>query len=83
MISKITEKTDRITKLNEYRLLPSLQYYLVAEQESCFVGVYTREGDRWYVEFYEKPEDKIPLPFFGLELPLASIYRKIDFQPEH
>ena len=29
VISESTAKTDRTTKLNEYRLLPSLQYYLI------------------------------------------------------
>lgn len=75
-----TAKTDRTTKLNEYRLIPSLQYYLIVEQESCFVEIYIREGERWYVELYDKIEENINLPHFNISLPLRSIYKKINFQ---
>ena len=82
VISESIAKTDRTTKLNEYRLLPSLQYYLIVEQESCFIEVYIREGSRWYVELYDKLEEKISLPYFGVEIPVNVIYKKVNFQPE-
>jgi Uma2 family endonuclease len=79
VISESSTHTDRVDKLNEYRLIPSLQYYLIAEQESCQVAAYIREGERWYVEFYDKIEDIIKLPYFGIELPLSAVYKKINF----
>ena len=82
VISESTAKTDRTTKLNEYRLLPSLQYYLIVEQESCFIEIYIREGERWYVEFFDKMDEVISLPYFDVQIPVNSIYKKINFQPE-
>lgn len=79
VVSESSVHTDRVDKLNEYRLIPSLQYYLIVEQESCQVAVYIREGERWYVEFFDKIEDIIKLPYLGIELPLSAIYKKINF----
>jgi Uma2 family endonuclease len=79
VLSESTARTDRSAKLNEYRLIPSLQYYLIVDQESCFVEIYIREGKRWYVELYDKMEDTISLPYFGVEIPLKTIYKKIAF----
>jgi len=56
--------------------------YLIVEQESCFVEIYIREGERWYVEFYDKLDENITLAHFNMSLPLNSIYKKIAFQPE-
>ncbi|WP_254562765.1 Uma2 family endonuclease [Dyadobacter diqingensis] len=82
VISEGTEKIDRIIKLNEYRSLQSLQYYLIVEQDNYFVEIYIREGDRWYVEFYEKMDDVITLTHFNIELPLSAVYKKISFPKE-
>lgn len=83
VISESTAKTDRTTKLNEYRLIPSLQYYLIVEQESCFIEMYIREGERWYVEFYDKLDESISLPYFNVEIPVNRVYKKVVFQPEN
>ena len=82
VISEGTEKIDRMIKLNEYRSLQSLQYYLIVEQDNCFVEIYIREGERWYVEFYEKMDDVITLTHFNIELPLSAVYKKISFPKE-
>ncbi|MCF2445510.1 Uma2 family endonuclease [Dyadobacter sp. CY345] len=82
VISESTEKTDRIIKLNEYRSIPSLQYYLIIEQSSCLVEVYIREEERWYVEFFDTLDGIVSLPYFGLKLPLSTVYKKITFQKE-
>lgn len=79
VISASSEKTDRTTKLNEYRFISSLQYYLIAEQESCLIEVYIREGERWYVELYTSMQESIPLPYFGIEIPVSAIYKKLVF----
>ena len=79
VISESTAKTDRTTKLNEYRLIPSLQYYLIVEQESCFIEMYIREGERWYVEFYDKLDETIALPYFEVEIPVSRVYKKVVF----
>jgi Uma2 family endonuclease len=79
VLSESTAKTDRSAKLNEYRLIPSLQYNLIVDQENCFVEIYIREGKRWYVELFDKMEDTISLPYFGIDIPVKTIYKKINF----
>ena len=83
VLSESTAKTDRTTKLNEYRLLPSLQYYLIVEQESCLVEIYIREGDRWYVEFYDKMDENISLVHLNVKLPVGIIYQDVISQAEN
>ena len=82
VISKSTEKIDRTVKLNEYRSLASLEYYIIIEQNNCFVEIYIREGERWYVEFYEKMDEVIKLTHFNIDLPLNAIYKKVSFEKE-
>lgn len=79
VLSESTAATDRVDKLREYSLLPSLRYYLLVEQAKCGVQIYIRESDRWYVEFYDKMEDVIKLPYFDTELPLTTVYKKVTF----
>jgi Uma2 family endonuclease len=79
VLSESTATTDRVDKLHEYCLMPSLKYYLIVEQAKCSVEVYIHDDDRWYVEFYNKMEDVIKLPFFDIELPLSAIYKKVVF----
>ncbi len=76
VISESTEKIDRTVKLNEYRSISSLQYYIIVEQNNCFVEIYIREGERWYVEFYEKMDEVIKLTHFDIELPLSDRFTK-------
>jgi len=79
VLSESTAKTDRVDKLREYSSEPSLMYYLIIEQTKCFIEIYIRDGERWYVEFYDKMEDVIRLPYFNAELPVKEIYRKVNF----
>lgn len=79
VLSESTAKIDRIDNLREYSSEPSLVYYMMIEQTKCFIEIYIRDGERWYVEFYGKMEDVIRLPYFNAELPLSVIYRKVVF----
>lgn len=51
VLSESSINTDRVTKLAECTQIPTLQYYLIIEQEECLVEVFNREGKRWYVDF--------------------------------
>jgi Uma2 family endonuclease len=79
VLSESSINTDRVTKLAEYTQIPTLQYYLIIEQEECLVEVFNREGKRWYVDFYSDLEETIDLPALDVKLPLSVIYKKINF----
>ncbi len=79
VLADSTTPIDRSDKLREYLLIQSLRYYLLVEQTRCFVELYIRDDERWYVQIYDKMEDVIKLPYFNAELPLYAIYRKVVF----
>lgn len=78
VLSESSINTDRVTKLAEYTQIPTLQYYLIIEQEECLVEVFNREGKRWYVDFYSDLKETIDLPALNVKLPLSVIYKKIN-----
>jgi Uma2 family endonuclease len=82
VLSESTEARDRGDKLICYETLPSLSTYLMVSQVKPHVDVYRREGDRWYHEPISGLEAVVPLPSAGCELPLASIYDRVDLTPQ-
>ncbi len=78
VLSESSINTDRVTKLAEYTQIPTLQYYLIIEQEECLVEVFNREGKRWYVDFYSDLNETIELPALNVKLPMSVIYKKIN-----
>ncbi|MCP1383961.1 Uma2 family endonuclease [Runella salmonicolor] len=78
VLSESSINTDRVTKLAEYTQIPTLQYYLIIEQEECLVEVFNREGKRWYVDFYSDLKETIDLPALNVKLPLSVVYKKIN-----
>lgn len=78
VLSESSINTDRVTKLAEYTQIPTLQYYLIIEQEECLVEVFNREGKRWYVDFYSDLKETVDLPALNVKLPLSVIYKKIN-----
>lgn len=81
VLSESSINTDRVTKLAEYTQLPTLEYYLIIEQDECLVEVFNREGKRWYVEFYSDINESIDLPALNIQLPLSVIYKKVQLPP--
>ncbi len=77
VLSDSTANVDRHIKLAEYSGITSLQYYLIIDQDNCFVEMFVRDGNRWYVEFYTELSESVKLPYFDTQLPLSTIYKKI------
>ncbi len=77
VISPSTAATDRITKLDEYTSLPSLQRYVLIEQDRRFVIVYRRTPEGW---LYQTVQDgSIDVPCLETTLSLDQIYAGIEF----
>jgi Uma2 family endonuclease len=73
---------DHKTKLEEYTgNFPSLRYYLIIDQYVPFVSVYSRRENtaKWEYETFDRPDDEIPLDYFGVRVSLQAIYKKVDF----
>ncbi|MDR6809516.1 Uma2 family endonuclease [Dyadobacter sp. BE34] len=82
--SKHSEGNDRGLKLQQYRTISSLQYYLLVSQIEHSVDIYARvEGDNlWTWRSFENLEDIIRLEAFDFEISLKAIYENITFEPE-
>lgn len=69
---------DRIKKRKEYLAIPSLWYYLVADQDEMLVELHIRgEDGRWETQYFTEPDDLIRLSRFELEFPLKTIYERL------
>ncbi len=79
VLSPTTADYDRSTKLRYYQSLPSLRGYLIVEQYDVQVDAYIRANDNWLHQAYSEIADVIPLDMINCELPLAEIYRGIQF----
>jgi Uma2 family endonuclease len=62
--------------------IPSLCLYVLVDQESPYVVIFRRSVQGFEREIYEGMEAKIPMNEIDLELPLAEIYRGVEFNPE-
>ena len=79
VLSQSTEHHDRGDKLECYRTLPSLQYYLLVSQDRAFVEVYSRmHSQLWSYETYTGKTAVFALEKIGCTLDLASVYEEIE-----
>ena len=72
-LSPSTAANDRIVKAREYQATPSVQRYVMLEQDGVGATVYARAQDGWSV-LVLKPGDTLDMPEIGLSIPLAEFY---------
>ena len=75
--SESTGGYDRREKFEAYRLLPSLQEYVLVQQATPLVEVF-RKRTGWQPEVYG-PGDEISLESIGQKMPVATFYRRVSF----
>jgi Uma2 family endonuclease len=80
IISPGTQRTDRIVKAREYRDTPSVQRYVILEQDQAAATVFAREGERWLATL-SFAGDRLAMPEIGLELPLDELYEGVELAP--
>ena len=71
-------RRDRITKNEEYRLTPSVQRYVMLEQDEPAATVFAREGDRWVGTLF-KGNAVLSMPEIAIEVPLSECYEGLTF----
>lgn len=82
VLSNSTKNFDKTKKLEAYRKLPSLFYYLTIEQVNPDVEVHSKAGDIWRKDTYTSMDNVIDLPLLELQLPLGDIYDDIIFDKD-
>ena len=71
-----TRERDRSFKWQQYQQIPSLQYFLLVDQETVAVDLFSRnEATRqWHQQTYNSVSDVMVLPRFEMAILLKSIY---------
>ena len=82
VLSPSTSTTDRIVKNKEYRDTPSIQRYIMLEQDRQAATVFARAGDDW-VGHVVSGDVVLAMPEIGIELQLAELHEGVSFaEPE-
>lgn len=81
VLSPSTTSNDRLVKAREYQATPSVQRYVMLEQDSVGATFYARSRDSWTHEILVA-DSVLALPEIGVELPLAELYEGLAFEAE-
>lgn len=82
VVSRRTRRIDEGEKKDAYLTIPSLNVYMLIEQNAPVVTVHRRTESGFVREVYEGLDAVIPLSDISTELPLAEIYAGVQFVPE-
>ena len=84
MVVEVTSRSsidyDRNEKADYYFDVPSIQAYLIVEQERPLVELYTRGAEDWHVRTIAGMNDAVDIDALDCRLPLRDIYENIDFE---
>lgn len=81
VLSDSTAAYDHSQKFALYRKLPTLQEYVLVDQQRAFVERFRKtESGLWVYEGYESIADTLPLSAVDTEIPLTEIYRGIELE---
>jgi len=80
VLSKSTERYDRIAKSSYYRTLDSLAEHLLVAQDEVRLEQYSRQSDgQWLLLDYRTLDDIAELKSIGCSLALRDVYDKVRF----
>jgi len=82
VLSPTTEAYDRGKKWGRYRRMPSLEQYVLVNQDMPRVEVYTRERDVWTYSDAEGLDSTIRLKTIDCTLALRDVYARVTFEDE-
>ena len=70
---------DHVDKVAYYGAVPSIQGYLILDQERVFAEMYRRAESGWHLQQFSSLDDAIALEPLACSLSLAQVYRGIVF----
>lgn len=83
--SPSTRQIDRREKLNAYQQVPSVQEYVVIEQDKLHIELHRRQPNgNWITYFYNDNDLDVDIEFqsVGLKTNIGEIYRRVKFDPQ-
>jgi Uma2 family endonuclease len=76
VLSPETERTDRREKAIAYRQIPTVEAYVLVEQERMAATILRRTEPGWQSDVIEGRGSILQLPGIGVEIPLERIYER-------
>ncbi|MCY3831763.1 MAG: Uma2 family endonuclease [Chloroflexi bacterium] len=77
VISPSSTERDRVTKLELYSAVPSIEGYLILDQERVFAEWHRRAESGWHRQQFDNLDDEIELAPLGCSLALSQVYRGV------
>ncbi len=77
--SPSTIDIDRGEKMDLYFEIPSIQAYLIIDQHRVCAELSIRSESGWRTTLFETLDDAVPLDVLHCKLPLAQVYRGVNF----
>lgn len=76
VLSKGTASYDRGDKFHKYQNIPSLEEYVLIQQENKIIDIYYRQpkSDLWRITRFEGEETTVRFESIDLEIEMSSIY---------
>ena len=69
-------------KLDEYKLIETMDYIVIADPTRVEVGCWSRDTERaWRTETFKESDSVIQMPALGLAISLASFYERVPVTP--
>jgi Uma2 family endonuclease len=78
VLSPSTERYDRGDKWAHFRLIESLQIYVLLAQDQIRAETFTRRGDEWVYAEASGDEGLLNLEAAGCSIPLGAIYELVE-----
>lgn len=80
VLSTSTQEIDRREKLLFYQQMPSVQEYVVIEQQKKLIEIHRRQPDgRWITYYFDQYDETVGFQSIEMCLPLDEIYRRVKF----
>lgn len=76
VLSKSTRVTDHSVKLNNYLKIPTLEYYVIVEQDYCEISVLSRAAG--FIPKFYYLGDEIEFPVIEATVAVNDIYDRIE-----
>lgn len=80
VLSPSTSRVDRVEKSQEYRHTPSIQRYVILEQDWPAATVFSRDNNDWVAHLVTGETDLV-LPEIGVSIPLMELYEGVELVP--
>jgi len=77
VLSESTRRLDDGEKRDAYFTMPTLNYYLLLEQDEAIAVMYERNGERFERHEFTSLDDVIPMASLGISLPLRDLYNRV------